>query len=151
MDAVGIIGLVVPATYFVFVIAERVVQTLLQLAVAVIGLGLEPLVAPCTGYFIAFNSFFRHWNVRTPQWAGYLIPLRPRQPRRKAEGHRLADGGRARRAPPRPPDADLLTRRKRCLVRESPIRGIIGAPFGENNEERAKRSRHPEWSSHRVR
>ena len=52
---------------------EIVVQTLLQLAVTVIVLGLDPLAAALTGYFVAFNSFFQHWNVRTPQWLGYLI------------------------------------------------------------------------------
>ena len=57
----------------VFHPAEVVVQTLLQLAVTVIVLGLDPLAAALTGYFIAFNSLFQHWNVRTPQWLGYLI------------------------------------------------------------------------------
>ena len=57
----------------VFHPTEIVVQTLLQLVVTVIVLGLDPLAAALTGYFIAFNSFFQHWNVRTPQWVGYLI------------------------------------------------------------------------------
>ncbi len=57
----------------VFHPTEIVVQTLLQLVVTVIVLGLDPLAAALTGYFVAFNSFFQHWNVRTPQWIGYLI------------------------------------------------------------------------------
>jgi sterol desaturase/sphingolipid hydroxylase (fatty acid hydroxylase superfamily) len=57
----------------VFHPTEIVVQTLLQLFVTVIVLGLDPLAAAFTGYFVAFNSFFQHWNVRTPQWIGYLI------------------------------------------------------------------------------
>lgn len=57
----------------VFHPTEVVVQSLLQLLVTVIVLGLDPLAASLTGYFIAFNGFFQHWNVRTPQWIGYLI------------------------------------------------------------------------------
>jgi sterol desaturase/sphingolipid hydroxylase (fatty acid hydroxylase superfamily) len=57
----------------VFHPTEVVVQTLLQLFVTVIVLGLDPLAAAITGYLIAFFSFFQHWNVRTPQWIGYLI------------------------------------------------------------------------------
>lgn len=36
-------------------------------------LGLNPLAAALTGYIAAFYSMFQHWNVRTPQWLGYLI------------------------------------------------------------------------------
>ena len=57
----------------VFHPTEVVVQTLLQLLVTVIVLGLDPLAAALTGYFLAFFGFFQHWNVRTPQWIGYLI------------------------------------------------------------------------------
>ena len=57
----------------VFHPTEILVQTLLQLFVTVIVLGLDPLAAAIVSYFIAFNSFFQHWNVRTPQWLGYLI------------------------------------------------------------------------------
>jgi len=39
----------------------------------VIVLGLDPLAAALTGYFVVVCSFFQHWNVRTPQWLGYLI------------------------------------------------------------------------------
>jgi len=52
---------------------EMVVQVLLQLFATVIVLGLDPLAAALVGYLIAFNGFFQHWNVRTPQWLGYLI------------------------------------------------------------------------------
>ncbi len=69
----------------VFHPTEIVVQTLLQLAVTVIVLGLDPLAAALTGYFVAFNSFFQHWNVRTPQWIGYLI----QRPEAHCVHHRL--------------------------------------------------------------
>ncbi len=52
---------------------EMVVQVLLQLAVTVIVLGIDPLAAALVGYLVAFNGLFQHWNVRTPQWLGYLI------------------------------------------------------------------------------
>ncbi len=52
---------------------EMVVQVLLQLFATVVVLGLEPVAAAIVGYLIAFNGFFQHWNVRTPQWLGYLI------------------------------------------------------------------------------
>ncbi len=52
---------------------EMVVQVLLQLGATVIVLGIDPLAAALVGYLIAFNGFFQHWNVRTPQWLGYLI------------------------------------------------------------------------------
>jgi sterol desaturase/sphingolipid hydroxylase (fatty acid hydroxylase superfamily) len=52
---------------------EMVVQVLLQLFVTLIVLGLDPLAAALTGYVAAFYGMFQHWNVRTPQWLGYLI------------------------------------------------------------------------------
>jgi sterol desaturase/sphingolipid hydroxylase (fatty acid hydroxylase superfamily) len=52
---------------------EMVAYTLLQIFVTVVVLGLDPLAAAVVGYLIAFNSFFQHWNVRTPQWIGYFI------------------------------------------------------------------------------
>ncbi len=64
---------------------EIVVQTLLQLFVAVIVLGLEPLAAAMVGYLIAFYSYFQHWNVRTPQWLGYVI----QRPESHCVHHRL--------------------------------------------------------------
>ena len=133
----------------VFHPTEVVVQTLLQLAVTVIVLGLDPLAAALTGYFIAFNSFFQHWNVRTPQWLGYLIQrpeahcVRPpdgrpllqlRGPRRL--GHAVRDvpqsasvPGRVRlRGGRRPADGrDVrLRRRERAAVRT----GNLGAKPG---------------------
>lgn len=57
----------------VFHPTEMIVQTLLQLFVTVIVLGLDPLAAAFTGYCIAFFSFFQHWNVRTPKWIGWLV------------------------------------------------------------------------------
>lgn len=52
---------------------EMIVQVLLQLFVTVIVLGLDPLAAALVGYVAAFHGLFQHWNVRTPQWLGYLI------------------------------------------------------------------------------
>jgi len=52
---------------------EMIVYVLLQLFVTVIVLGLDPLAAAIVGYLIAFNGYFQHWNVRTPQWIGYFI------------------------------------------------------------------------------
>lgn len=52
---------------------EMVVQVLFQLFVTVIVLGLTPLAAAWVGYIAAFHGLFQHWNVRTPQWLGYLI------------------------------------------------------------------------------
>jgi sterol desaturase/sphingolipid hydroxylase (fatty acid hydroxylase superfamily) len=57
----------------VFHPAEMVVQVLLQLFVAVIVLGLDPLAAALVGYVAAFYGMFQHWNVRTPRWLGYAI------------------------------------------------------------------------------
>lgn len=52
---------------------EMVVQVLLQLAVTVIVLGLDPLAAALTGVVAAFHGLFQHWNVKTPVWLGVLI------------------------------------------------------------------------------
>jgi len=52
---------------------ETVVQVALQLFVTVIVLGLDPLAAALVGYVAAFYGMFQHWNVRTPQWLGYVI------------------------------------------------------------------------------
>lgn len=52
---------------------EMVVQTLIQLFVTVIVLGLHPVAAALVGYLVAFHGFFQHWNVHTPRWLGYVI------------------------------------------------------------------------------
>ena len=52
---------------------EMVAQTLMQLFVTVIVLGLDPVAAALVGYIAAFYGMFQHWNVRTPRWLGYLI------------------------------------------------------------------------------
>jgi sterol desaturase/sphingolipid hydroxylase (fatty acid hydroxylase superfamily) len=52
---------------------EMLVQVGLQLFATVIVLGLDPLAAAIIGYLFAFYGHFQHWNVRTPQWLGYLI------------------------------------------------------------------------------
>ena len=57
----------------VFHPTEMIVQVLFQLFVTVIVLGLDPLAAALVGYVAAFHGLFQHWNVRTPQWLGYLI------------------------------------------------------------------------------
>ena len=64
---------------------EIVVQVLLQLFVTVIVLGLDPLAAALVGYMAAFAGMFQHWNVRTPQWVGYLI----QRPESHCVHHRL--------------------------------------------------------------
>jgi sterol desaturase/sphingolipid hydroxylase (fatty acid hydroxylase superfamily) len=64
---------------------EMVVQVLLQLAATVIVLGIDPLAAALVGYLVAFNGLFQHWNVRTPQWLGYLI----QRPESHCVHHRL--------------------------------------------------------------
>ena len=33
----------------------------------------SPLTAASIGYVAAFYGMFQHWNVRTPQWLGYVI------------------------------------------------------------------------------
>ena len=52
---------------------EMLVQVALLLFATVIVLGLEPLAAALIGYLYAFTGYFQHWNVRTPQWLGYII------------------------------------------------------------------------------
>lgn len=52
---------------------ELVAYTLIVLFVTVIVLGLDPLAAAITGYLLTFASTFQHWNVRTPQWLGYIL------------------------------------------------------------------------------
>jgi sterol desaturase/sphingolipid hydroxylase (fatty acid hydroxylase superfamily) len=64
---------------------EMIVGTMLQVGCTVFVLGLEPLAAGIVGYLIAFNTFFQHWNVRTPQWLGYLI----QRPESHCEHHRM--------------------------------------------------------------
>jgi sterol desaturase/sphingolipid hydroxylase (fatty acid hydroxylase superfamily) len=65
--------------------AEMVVQTLIQLFVTVIVLGLQPLAAALVGYLVAFHGMFQHWNVRTPRWLGVLI----QRPEAHCVHHRL--------------------------------------------------------------
>ena len=64
---------------------EVIAYTLLLLAVTVIVLGLDPLAAALTGYLFGFMGYFQHWNVRTPQWLGYLI----QRPESHCVHHRL--------------------------------------------------------------
>jgi sterol desaturase/sphingolipid hydroxylase (fatty acid hydroxylase superfamily) len=52
---------------------ETMAYTLIPLFVTVVVLGLDPLAAAITGYLFTFYGLFQHWNIRTPQWLGYLI------------------------------------------------------------------------------
>jgi sterol desaturase/sphingolipid hydroxylase (fatty acid hydroxylase superfamily) len=63
---------------------EMVVQVLLQLAVTLLVLGLDPLAAALTGYVAAFYGMFQHLNVNTPRWLGYFI----QRPEAHCEHHR---------------------------------------------------------------
>jgi sterol desaturase/sphingolipid hydroxylase (fatty acid hydroxylase superfamily) len=63
---------------------EMVIQVLLQLAVALLVLGLDPLAAALTGYVAAFYGMFQHCNVNTPRWLGYFI----QRPEAHCEHHR---------------------------------------------------------------
>jgi len=56
-----------------------------MLFVTVIVLGLQPLAAALVGYVFAFYGYFQHWNVRTPQWLGYII----QRPESHCVHHRL--------------------------------------------------------------
>ena len=52
---------------------EMVVQTLWQIFVTVVVLGLDPLAAAIVGVVQAFYGMFQHWNVHTPAWLGTVI------------------------------------------------------------------------------
>ena len=69
----------------VFHPTEIIVQTLLQLFITVIVLGLDPVAAALGGYVIAVFSFFQHWNVHTPKWVGYIV----QRPESHCVHHRL--------------------------------------------------------------
>jgi sterol desaturase/sphingolipid hydroxylase (fatty acid hydroxylase superfamily) len=57
----------------VFHPVEAVIQAVLQIFTTVLILGLDPLAAAIAGYTIIFYTMFQHWNVKTPQWLGYII------------------------------------------------------------------------------
>ncbi|XHS76888.1 sterol desaturase family protein [Burkholderiaceae bacterium UC74_6] len=52
---------------------ESVAYVLIPLFVTVIVLGLDATAAAITGCLFTFYAFFQHWNVRTPQWLGYIV------------------------------------------------------------------------------
>lgn len=52
---------------------DLVMYILLPVLTALFILGVDPLAAAILGNLGAFNAFFQHWNVRTPQWIGYLF------------------------------------------------------------------------------
>lgn len=64
---------------------ESAVYVVILLFVTVIALGLDPLAAAITGYLFTFASSFQHWNVRTPQWLGYIL----QRPESHCVHHRL--------------------------------------------------------------
>src|SRR5438876_6859195 len=66
-----------PLETAVFLLISTLTTTLL--------LGLEPVAAALAGYIAAFYGYFQHWNVRTPQWLGYLI----QRPESHCVHHRL--------------------------------------------------------------
>lgn len=57
----------------VFTPYEVVLNIALFQAVVVFGLGLDPVAAAVVGYIAVFYGLFQHFNIRTPQWLGYLI------------------------------------------------------------------------------
>jgi sterol desaturase/sphingolipid hydroxylase (fatty acid hydroxylase superfamily) len=64
---------------------EMVAQVAINLFATVIVLGLDPLAAALVGYLLVLYSYFQHWNVRTPQWLGYII----QRPESHCVHHRL--------------------------------------------------------------
>lgn len=52
---------------------EMTAAVVYSLAVTMFVLGLSPLGAAISGFLMAFGSIFQHWNVRTPQWIGYVL------------------------------------------------------------------------------
>jgi len=52
---------------------DLTVYIVLPVLIALFVLGVDPLAAAILGNLGAFNAFFQHWNVRTPQWIGYLF------------------------------------------------------------------------------
>lgn len=52
---------------------EVIVAGIISIGITVFVLGVDPLAAALTGFIGAFYSMFQHWNVRTPQWLGYII------------------------------------------------------------------------------
>ncbi len=64
---------------------EMFAQVLLMVFATVIVLGVEPLAGAIIGYLVSFNSLFQHWNVRTPQWVGYIF----QRPESHCVHHRL--------------------------------------------------------------
>lgn len=64
---------------------DMVLQTVLQLFVTVVVLGLDPLAAAWVGVVVAFHAMFQHWNVNTPRWLGVFI----QRPEAHCEHHRM--------------------------------------------------------------
>jgi sterol desaturase/sphingolipid hydroxylase (fatty acid hydroxylase superfamily) len=52
---------------------EMVIQTVLIIVTTTLVLGLDPLAAAIVGYLVPFYGMFQHWNIRTPQWLGWVI------------------------------------------------------------------------------
>lgn len=69
---------------FLFHPTEIAAQLVMSSLVTTFVLGLDPLAAALTGYVAAFHAMFQHWNIRTPQWLGFLI----QRPEAHCEHHR---------------------------------------------------------------
>jgi sterol desaturase/sphingolipid hydroxylase (fatty acid hydroxylase superfamily) len=61
------------ASAVLFTPQEIVLNVTMFQIVVVFVLGLDPLAAAILGYIAAFYGLFQHFNIRTPQWLGYLI------------------------------------------------------------------------------
>ncbi len=59
--------------------------TLVPTLVLTLVIGLDPLAAAIVGYVATFYALFQHWNVKTPQWLGYLI----QRPESHSQHHEL--------------------------------------------------------------
>ena len=63
----------VPGAFFSHPL-EVVAKTTLSLFVTTVLLGLAAPVAAMVSSLLAVLSIFQHWNIRTPQWLGWLLP-----------------------------------------------------------------------------
>lgn len=52
---------------------ELLAQNVLAIGITVFLLGLSPVTAAIVGYIVTFAAMFQHWNIKTPQWVGYII------------------------------------------------------------------------------
>ena len=52
---------------------EMILNNLVSISITTFVLGLEAEATAWTSLLALFYGLFQHWNVRTPQWLGYLI------------------------------------------------------------------------------